>query len=115
MNEDYFRVAAHRERPLLLLGEFENNLTVLLGILSCCWKSKNFCYFHSLAIVHNEARSACCARNFRYFVKLYSSKALDCRGLNLLFVVALEVVQVAKLTRLAYTLATDKALVTVKA
>ena len=114
VNENNFGVTSHRKKFFLFIGKLENYLFIVLRVLLGCRERKYFCHLHSLTIVDNEARSARCSRYFRHSAELYPCQSFYSWGLNLFFVISLEVVQIAKLARLADSFATNEALMAIE-
>ena len=88
---------------------------MFLGVLSSCWISEYFCHLHALTVVNHKTWSTSRSRYFRHFIELYSSQSFYARRFDLLFVVTLKIVQIAKLTRLTNAFTADKSPMTVKA
>ena len=114
VNENNFGVTSHRKKFFLFIGKLENYLFIVLCVLLGSRERKYFCHLHSLTIVDNEARSAGCSRYLRHSAELYPCQSFYSWGLNLFFVISLEVVQIAKLAWLADSFATNEALMPIE-
>ena len=115
MNEHNFRVPSHRKQLFLFISQNEDYFFVFLSVLLRCREWKYFCHFHTLAVVYYKTRSASCSFYFWDLAELYPCQPFYCWWFDLLFVISLKVIQIAKLARLAHSLSTNETLVTIEA